>query len=965
MTFGARLFTRKAVCSPLVLAGLAGTLACSSSDNPPGSPSTLEPPGACPQMAAPETCFEAELDFITARFDRPHIVLTPGQTRSVTLYVAPELCTPAKATFDLGDSSVASASADSVELCYARSNREIQVTGNAVGETTLTATVPRVGSTPITVEISVEVVDAALPSCDGSETSPLADGKLSEYMGASVGLQAGATKANFGSFLWGVDPFDVTVKCAADADQIPDGYVALGPAFTFAPEDVKLPREIPFTLPINPGLIPDAARLRHVTVSYTGPSAKTPRVVPIADPKIIKVGSGYRLSFMAPWLGTYQAVAKSDGGQVTHQRRLTYRAMMGISMGGSGTSTTGFQNHDRFDVLAPLGGPVEYTWLLGHIARNHMGGFLPNDGDNVPAELAPMPEPLLPYEHGSTFNQWWYEYPKTGNGGSFPRGEYVQIFRDLALMWGNPAGHNATPGAENLPPGVPLDHPVVVGERDDRSCAVWVDPIDEHPNVAEQDKLDDECPLERCKIENQITLSNFYDANYNPKGTWPVISFCDGSRQDSSLSPYANTWKPEGNDKPFELALAVDYNGNGLRDLNEPLIYQGHELFEDVGADGLASAQEPGYAAGVNDDPSGDDWHPQYNPTGTEGNYRYDASEPYSDFGLDGVEGTVDSPYDHGEGNGEFDYAPGYRTFLERDSRSVIGQYPLATGPAFDDEAMNRLDLWTDGGTRDLFNSHVAAYSLIGEWAGRDKIVHYYTDFGHLPGQTEGEALSVSKLNWEDIPGGAFLRYGAIDPTDADIEDGNGQHVGTGLQVAQRLQMALFFIGSRWKNAPRNLHKVTQEDPDENLEYCEVSGACRFEFTDSRGRTGPVSVTLPPGYGHKTNVEAGTRYPIVFLLHGYGQGPDDLAAAAAFLSNWMNFHQDSAALRLPKTIVVYLDGRCRPNGPGEETECIRGNFYTDSVREKGPKMTKWALELMDELDKRYRTMQPEVVEWTE
>ncbi len=959
MKLGARLFAHTAFCSPLAL---AGALACSSSD---ASDGTVEAPGYCPQLTPSEVCFEPEVDFITARFDRAHIVLSAGQTRDVTLFVNPEVCTPSRATFALSDSGVASTSEDSAQLCYSHSDRTIQITGTAIGKTTLTATVPRPGTDPLTIEIPVEVVDTARPTCEGAGTSRLESGKLTEYMGASVGLQEGATKANFGSYLWGVDPFEATVKCAADADQIPDGYTALGPAFTFAPEEIKLPRDIPFTLPINPALIPDAARLRHVSVSYTGPAAKTPRIVPIADPKIIKVGDGYRLSFMAPWLGTYQAVAKTDGGTVTRQRRLTYRAMMGISMGGSGTSTTGFQNHDRFDVLAPLGGPVEYTWLLGHIARNHMGGFLPNDGENVPTELAPMPEPRLPYAHGSTFNQWWYEYPKTGNGGSFPREEYVQIFRDLALMFGNPAGYNPAPGAENLPPGVPVDHPVVVGDRDDRSCAVWVDPIDDHPDEALQDKLSDDCPLERCKPENQITLTDFYDAKYNSKGTWPVISFCDGSRQDSSLSPYANTWKPEGNDRPFELALAVDYNGNGIRDLNEPLIYQGYEPFEDVGADGLSSSDEPGYAAGVNEDPAGDDWHPQYNPAGTEGNYRYDADEPYSDFGLDGVDGTADSPYDHGEGNGEFDYAPGYRTFIERDSRSVIGQFPGAKGAPFDEDALNRLDLWTDGGLRDLFNSHIAAYSLVGEWAARDRIVHCYTDVERLPGQTFGEPLSVANLNWADIPSGAFLRYGAIDPTDADIENGSGQHVGTGLQVAHRLQMALYFIGSRWKNAPRNLHRVTADDPDESLDVCNITGTCRFEFTDTRGRMGPVSVTLPPGYGHKGNVDADTRYPVIFLLHGYGQGPDDLAAAAPFLTNWMNFHQDSAALRLPKAIVVYLDGRCRPNGPGEETECIRGNFYTDSVREKGPKMTKWALELMDEIDSRYRTMNEEVVEWTE
>ncbi len=80
MKLGARLFAHAAFCSPLAL---AGALACSSSDGPDDT-NTIEPPGNCPQLAANETCFEAEVDFITARFDRAHIVLAAGQTRSVS-----------------------------------------------------------------------------------------------------------------------------------------------------------------------------------------------------------------------------------------------------------------------------------------------------------------------------------------------------------------------------------------------------------------------------------------------------------------------------------------------------------------------------------------------------------------------------------------------------------------------------------------------------------------------------------------------------------------------------------------------------------------------------------------------------------------------------------------------------------------------------------------------------------------
>ncbi len=665
---------------------------------------------------------------------------------------------------------------------------------------------------------------------------------------------------------------------------------------------------------------------------------------------------------MAPWFGTYQAIVKTDGGTIKKMRHLTHRALIGVSMGGGGTAMFGMRHHEKFDVIAPLGGPVDWTFMLGHIYENHIAGFLPNDGTTPSGVNPDLPQAPLPYEHPSTFNQWWYEYPKTGNGGSFPRSEYVQIFRDLALMFGNPNGYNPLPGAENLPAGIPPDDKTVVGDHPGRECAVWVDPIDGSPDIDKQKELNDNCPTERCKYTK--VLDNYYDDEFNPLGTFPVITVCDGSPQDSALSPYANTWKPTNNDKPLELALAVDYNGNGQRDEDEPIIRQGYEPYEDVGKDGIPSTAEPGYQAGVNEDPNGDDWHPQYNPTGTEGNSRWDEGEPYQDVGLDGVANTATSPYDFGEGNGKFDYTPGYRTFLERDSRTILEQLPMATQPQpFDDDAMSRLDMWTDGGTRDLFNFAVDAEALAGAWAGRNRVVHYYTETQNIPGQDPAapKAYLAGHTDWSAVPSGVLYRYGKIDPQQQDIDSGSGQHVGTPDEIARRLQSALYFIGSRWPDAPRTFDESSNIDSNPEADDCEINGGCDFTFTDSLGRTGPVAVNLPPGYAHIGNKDK--RYPVIFLLHGYGQTPEDLKAAIVFLGNWMNFGGDSSATRLTKAILVYVDGRCRQGQ--DEAECIRGTFYTDSVREHGPKMENWFLELMDDIDKRYRTMPASDIEWTE
>ncbi|MFO0567331.1 MAG: hypothetical protein U0263_16860 [Polyangiaceae bacterium] len=949
------------ILSAVSLSGAALAASCADGDEDKTGSTT---PPERPKPAPGEICeWPPNPGFVKIQFQPALAVLAPGQTRELDVVVEPDVCVSTKLTFESSDTAVFAAP-PAEELYLTKPKVRVKVTGKASGQATLTAKFPRGDGTDATTELPVEVLDPTLPTCSGDGSGKLDDGKTVKGSGglalASIGLQAGATKPASGSFLWNVDPFDVTIGCGKD--QVPSGFAALGPAVTFGPVSKRLRREIPFSIPINPAAMPDAATLRHVTVSYTGPRAVKPRAIPVANPRITRGASGYALEFMAPWLGTYQAVVLSDGGTKKRTRKLTHRALIGISMGGGGTAMFGFRNHERFDVLAPLGGPVDWTWMLGHIERNHLGGWLPNDGTTPPTALAPMPTPELPYEHPSTFNQWWYEYPKTGNGGSFPRGEYVQIFRDLALMFGNPNSYNPAPGAENLPAGIPPDDKTVVGDHPGRECAVWVDPIDKHPDKAKQEELNDNCPTERCKYVKK--LDNYFDDEFNPKGTFPVITVCDGSQQDSTLSPYANTWKPTNNDKPLELALAVDYNDNGVRDEGEPLLRQGHEPYDDVGKDGLASKDEPGFQAGVNEDPNGDDYQPQYNPSGTEGNFRWDQGEPFKDDGLDGVPNTKSSPYDFGEGNGKFDYSPGYRTFLERDSRTVIEQLPMGTHEKpLDDEAISRLDLWTDGGTRDLFNFAVDASALTGAWFSRNRVTHYYTEAHNIPGQNPADPKNfiASHLDFASMPGGVLLRYGKIDPSQKDIDLGSGQHVGTVDEIARRLQAALYFIGSRWPDAPRTNDEASNVDPVEGATACEVNGACDWEFTDSRGRKGPVSVNLPPGYSHKDLQNK--RYPVIYLLHGYGQTPEDLKAAIVFLSNWMNFPGDSQATRLPKAIMVYVDGRCRP-GDGE-AECIRGTFYTDSVREKGAKIESWFQELMGAVDKKYRTLPASEIEWVE
>jgi hypothetical protein len=751
--------------------------------------------------------------------------------------------------------------------------------------------------------------------------------------------------------------------------------------------------------------------MRHLRVAYSGPAFKQPRTVPVSDPHIVQVGGQWALTFSAPRLGTYQAVIAGDAGTHTFTRRLTHRAVIGISMGGGGTAMMASRHHDLFDVMAPLGGPVDWTWELNYIAENHLAGFrsiapgttlaqIPlaaatctHDADCQPDETclgnsanptamgkcSLLPKATEPYEHPQTFNFWWYELAppggQSGNGGTFARQDYIQIFRDLAIMFGNPNGGNLSPTGQNLPAGVDPNGKSVLGEHTHGECKMWVDPIDGDANEAMEQQVADTCPTERC-ANNQV-LQNYFDDEYNPDGTFPVITVCDSAPQVTDSSPWANQWQTGFTGYPLEVALAVDYNGNGVRDELEPIIRAGHEKWYDDGTDGIPSSMEPGYAPGVNDDPNGDDYNSQYNPSGTEGDHRFEDGERFDDYGLDGVLGTKQQPpggwaqpgdgYDVGEGDHKFTVAPGLQTFWDRDPHSIIrNMVDPSKIPAGEltDNALKRLDVWTDGGTRDLFNFGVDAQHLVGALYARGRDVQYVTGFSQVPGldPAAGDAYDAPHVVWDDLPGVVFQRYGPTIPTSASIADGGGEHVGTAQEILDRVQSAMYFIGSRWQEPELRTQSLASDDaPDPDVPDCAQTGNCTFDFTSSNGRTGPVGVSFPPGYGNINN--RGIRYPVVYFLHGYGQDPTDLEAVEVLISNWMNSSTDSIATRMPKMILVYVDGRCRvTNG---KSECLRGTFFTDSVMQQGAQDETYWLELMDEIDKRYRTMGETDVPWIE
>ena len=972
-----------------LVVSVAGFAACSDD-----AISTIAPTS----LPAGEICEADNRPELKLSFDPPNIVVAPGHERPVRLTVEPDICGKGEAFFVSGDTNVAEAPKTATfDLRHA--TYDFRVRGMATGKTTIKATMGSVdpNGKPYTVdlELPVDVRDPAPPICATGEVTTGTIGGGSPVLSATgtlAGTQFSVPPAAFArADEFSIPAFPASIACADDlVAQFPSANLTrLGPAVAFtakAPLSMSkaLRREVEVTMPINPAAFPTAARLRHLVVLYQGPRVKLPRPIPIASPRIEPSGAGYVLKFSTSWLGTYQAAMEETAGLHASRRRLTHRAVIGFSMGGGGAATFGLRHHDKFDVIAPLGGPSDWTWLLWYVRTYVLGGFCPVGKTCAPT--APNTYPLdEPYAHTMDFEHWFYQ-PGSGNGGGFERSEYVQIFEDLAFAMGNPNGSGSDPKLSHMAAGPPANDPWVVGDPTlglppGQDCTITVKPIGRDPNADRQAQIRDQCAAYRCQ-HLWSAPTGYYDDEYNPDGTLPVSTFCDGAQ--NGTSPYLDTWAPGGT-KPVNFALFVDTNKNGVRDQGEPIIRNSEEPFDDCGPDALCDAQEPGYDAVNNPDPNQDDYEPILNPRGLEGNHRWDEGEAYRDYGLDGVANTATKNVvgDKGEGDGKFTMAEGLANFYANDGHNALSmrQTALPGGP-LDDAALARLDILSDGGLRDLFNFSTVADHFTGQIAGRTganklplRSVAFYNGFEHLPGEPPDiNYFNAGALRWADIAEMPSVRYGDVDASAQLISDGDGQHVGTVAQLLARLQTAFFYVAKRWPDADR---RQTEESRDKaaTVTYdkslhgaemtaqldCEIMGRCEHEFAGPRsGRTGPVAVSLPPGYAQVDNVARGQRYPVLYVLHGYGQDPRDLEAVAIFTNNFMNVAQRSYATRMPKFIIVYVDGRCRaPNG---KPECLQGTFYMNSTRPDGPQIDTWFEEVMDFVDRRYRTMGPSEVD---
>jgi hypothetical protein len=275
-----------------------------------------------------------------------------------------------------------------------------------------------------------------------------------------------------------------------------------------------------------------------------------------------------------------------------------------------------------------------------------------------------------------------------------------------------------------------------------------------------------------------------------------------------------------------------------------------------------------------------------------------------------------------------------------------------------DAAVLDDIDFLADGGIRDLFNWVVMANVTMGGWSGRGYPVRFYNDHAalHMEGRPNG-AFNFEQVPWEEIGRHAMVRYGDPDVEQRFLEIGDGGHVGTISQLTARLNAALAMMSARWPDGDRR--RVVDRICTASSPNCEHVNQFVFDFTASTGRSGPVTIILPPGYFHPENAQV--RYPVAYFLHGYGMEPNDLIALGLLLWQSMNNGRVGTERRMQKMILVFPDGRCR-NG-----ECLRGTFYTDAPESTpgGAQMQTFLLDLVEHIDAEYRTRSPEVFEVTE
>ena len=549
-------------------------------------------------------------------------------------------------------------------------------------------------------------------------------------------------------------------------------------------------------------------------------------------------------------------------------RPLKFRAIGGVSM-GAGALNFHAHHPGLVDVVAALGGYVNYSYVLDMLQRQIFGGFcsrellLANLDDlndpaapNLQCGLA-MPE--FPWEFSQNFNNFHPDY----SGTTWNRNTYLGSIEALTTAFGNLFSYN--PDNPILPPGIPAD---------------W---------LAEGDGT------QKCANPYTVGKPWNYNAEYNPEGTYPLITFCDGEEPVPGGEDNPDYWKLQGaydptmpHDHPVTFILAVDYNKNGIRDYHEPLVINTHERFADTGTDGCANIDEDGQGGcsggGTGDDPNGDDLEMFENPGGTEGDHIWQAGEPYEDFGLDGVADTAD----FGEGDGEYSVSPHLAKLFE-----TTGMHWIANAP---EDEFTSADIFLDGGIRDGLQALTGTYRIASLLKSRDPDTKIFDNFTGTSDSVYPSNSPVAlnevydEVDWTAAGTGRnfLVTYGYPNASPEAIAAGDGKHVGSSEQLFNRVAMFIYATLARW--------------PDLDTEACPGEPGKIFPstfYSEALGARFGYSVSVPPCYGSSE-----LTYPVIYFLPGQG-----MAAADVTVTSFI-FNFSMQAGTLAKFIEVAPEGQC-------------------------------------------------------
>ena len=186
--------------------------------------------------------------------------------------------------------------------------------------------------------------------------------------------------------------------------------------------------------------------------------------------------------------GAYMLVMRVGNVEEETEEPPTYRAIIGVSMGGGASAHISARNPEKFDFVAALGGPSDWLYMLNYVTNRLLGGFCTGEDLGTFCGTGAVTEPMEQY---ADFHNFIY----ATNGVDFTRDQYLKIFQDVVFALGNPTSYH--PQSSYLGAGLPIDE--LYKSRRER-CRM-------------------ECRGPDCDLPSEwLKLSSVYDVEFNPTG---------------------------------------------------------------------------------------------------------------------------------------------------------------------------------------------------------------------------------------------------------------------------------------------------------------------------------------------------------------------------------------------------------------------------------------------------------------